>query len=281
MCLLKSTTAGEFLISALQLLLLSTQIPCSWCRPGGGLLLLISGPTLGDILSFYHPKSRFSSNRACLELSFPPSSLSVFLWWKMPALHLGPIVVPRTQETRVQGWVSHTAHSPWSPTHDTSYTTHLHATHLYMMHLQAIHETPTRETPTRYSPPCGCSSLSGLTILLCSDGLSISLWQATGASTLKTDKTHWRFDSYLVIDTSLVVWTRDNDSTPVFSTEMVMMRPMPLMQPQITPVKAQCLACGRFCREMWFSSWLSPSQLLTMMFYLKVHLVRNICISNR
>lgn len=276
MCLLKSTIASEFLISALQLLILSTQIPCSWRRPGGGLLLLISGPTLGDFPSFYHPKSRFPSNRAFLELSFPPSSLSVSLWWKMPALHLGPIVVPCARETRVQGWVPHTAHSPWSPTHDTSYSTHLHATHLH-----AIHETPTCETPPRYSPPCGCSSLSGLTILLCSDGLSISLWQATGASALKTDKTHWRLDSYLVIDPSLVVWTKDNYSTPVFSAEMVMMRPMPLIQPQITPVKAQCLACGRSCREMWFSSWLSPSQLLTMMVDLKVHLVRNICISNR
>lgn len=139
MCLLNSTIVSEFLISVLQLLLLSTQIPCSWHRPGGGLLLLISGPTLGDFPSFYHPKSRFPSKRACLELYFPPRSLSISLWWKMPALHLGPIVVPCAQETRVQGWVPHTAHSPWSPTH--LHTIHLQAIYLNVIHLHTIHHT--------------------------------------------------------------------------------------------------------------------------------------------
>ena len=110
------------------------------------------------------------------------------------------------------------------------------------IHDTRIRNTPVHDTPVHNTSPCGCSSLSGLTILLCSDGLSISLWQATGVSTLKTDKTHWRFDSYLVIDPSLIVWTRDNYSTPVFSPEMVIMRPMPLMLPQITPVRAHCLA---------------------------------------
>lgn len=144
MCLLNSTIASEFLISALQLSLLSTQIPCSWLRPGEGQLLLISGPTMGDFPSFYHPKSRFPSKRACLELYLPPCSLSISLWWKMPALHLGPIIVPCAWETRVQGWVPHTAHSPWSPTHLHAihlHMTYLNATHWHTMHIHTIYHT--------------------------------------------------------------------------------------------------------------------------------------------
>lgn len=322
-----STIASEFLISALQLLLLSTQIPCSWCRPGGGQLLLISGPTLGDFPSFSHPKIKVPCKNSLLELYFPPRSLSISLWWKMPTLHLGPIVVPCAQETRVQGWVPHTAHSPWSPTH--LHTIHLHTIHhtwhtytfwytymwytytpyactrhactryactrqacmqhTYMWHVCTRHAC-TRHTYMQHA--CAWHACTRYISLWLQQPLwinqpslqwwtSISLEQATAVSTLKTDKTHWRFDSYLVIDPSLVVWTWDNYSTPVFSTEMVIMRPIPLILPQITPVRAHCLACGRSCREMWFSSLLSPSQLLTMMFYLKVHLVRNICISDR
>lgn len=87
---LKWAISTELLISVLQPSPLSTQIPCSWSRPRGGLLLLISEPTLPDFPSLYHPQLRFPAKGVCLEIYFPPSSPSISSWWKRPALHLGP-----------------------------------------------------------------------------------------------------------------------------------------------------------------------------------------------
>lgn len=51
---------------------------------------------------------------------------------------------------------------------------------------------------------------------------------------------------------------------------------MSLILLEITHVKAQCLAHGRHSKEMCLSSRLSPGQLFTMMFHLKVYLLRNV-----
>lgn len=73
---LKWAISTELLISVLQPSPLSTQIPCSWSRPRGGLLLLISEPTLPDFPS--------STIKVPCKRSLPgdllPSLLSVHLF---------------------------------------------------------------------------------------------------------------------------------------------------------------------------------------------------------
>ena len=142
-----STIASEFLISALQLLLLSTQIPCSWHRPGGGQLLLISGPTLGDFPSFSHPKIKVPCKKS-LPGALLPSLLSVHLSL-MEDAH--PASWPHrcsvcsgdegSRLSAAHSTLSMKSYTPThnTPTHDTPYMTHLHVLiHLYVIHLYTI-----------------------------------------------------------------------------------------------------------------------------------------------
>lgn len=55
-----------------------------------------------------------------------------------------------------------------------------------------------------------------------------------------------------------------------FSQPKVVMTPLPLILLEIMHVEAQCLAHHRHSREMYFSCHLSSSQLFIMMFHLKV-----------